>query len=209
MKFYDSIGPNPRLVRVFMQEKGIEIPHVQIDIMGGENRQAEYLKVNPSGQMPALVLDDGTPLAETVAICEYLEAKHPEPPLVGATPEEAAVTRMWVRRVEHKVVDNLGSAFRYGAALGMFKDRMHVIPQAADDFKACAQEGYAWFDGQMADGRDFVAGDRFSLADIVLYSFADFGNSVGQPIEPSNKRVQAWFERVAARPSVEASQNPL
>ena len=207
MKFYNSLGPNPRLVRIFMLEKGIEIPTEEVDIMAGENRQAPYTDKNPSGQLPALELDDGSCLAETVAICEYLEDKHPEPALIGANAEERAKTRMWTRRVEQKITTPLTDGFRFGDGIAMFKDRMRTIPQAADDFKALAQEGLAWLDEQLA-GRDYIAGDKLSLADIVLYSFVDFGTGVGQAIDPALKNLPGWFERIQARDSAEASVHP-
>jgi len=194
MKLYDSIGPNPRVVRMFMAEKGIEIPHEKVDLMGGENRQEAHLKRNPAGQLPALELDDGSFLAEITAICEYLEEKHPQPPLVGTTPEERAETRMWVRRVDLQILEPLANGFRYGEGLSLFKDRIHVIPQASDDLKAIAREKLAWLDGLM-QGRQFIAGDRFTLADITLYSFLDFGATVGQPLDPAAKTLGAWFER--------------
>src|SRR3982074_1386340 len=99
MKLYDSIGPNPRIVRMFMAEKGIEIPKQTVDLRGGENRQPEHLKRNPHGQMPALELDDGNYLSEITAICEYLADKNPKPPMIGGTAEERAECRMWTRRV--------------------------------------------------------------------------------------------------------------
>lgn len=207
MKLYDSLGPNPRLVRMFLLEKGVEIPTEEIDILGGANRRPPYTDKNPAGQMPSLELDDGSVLSETVAICEYLEEKHPEPPLVGATPEERAETRMWIRRIEFAITENLFNGFRFAEGLEMFKDRVHVIPHAADDLKAAAREKLGWLDGQLA-GRDWIAGDRFTLADIVLYCALDFGTGVGQPRDPSLKNVDAWFERVAARPTAEASLHP-
>jgi len=208
MKFYDSLGPNPRLVRMFMLEKGIDVPKVQVDLLGGENRRPPYTDKNPGGQIPSLELDDGTVLAETVAICEYLEELHPKPTLVGTTPQERAITRMWTRRVELWVTEPSANGFRYGEGLAMFKNRMRVIPQASDDLKALAREGVAKLDAQIA-GRPFIAGDRLSLADIVLYGFLDFGTGVGQPIDPEQKNVSAWFARMAARPSAEASLHPV
>ena len=97
MKFYDSVGPNPRIVRMFMAEKGIEMPKQTVDLRKGENREAEHLKRNPHGQMPTLELDNGSYLSEITAICEYLEEKHPAPAMIGATPEERAECRMWTR----------------------------------------------------------------------------------------------------------------
>ena len=209
MKFYNALGPNPRLVRMFLAEKGMEIPdRVEIDILGGENRRAPYTDLNPGAQMPMLVLDDGTPLAETVAICEYLEEIQPEPPLIGATAEERAMTRMWTRRIELNISEPLANGFRYAEGLAMFKDRMHVIPQAADDLKQIAREKLEWLDAQLADGRRFIAGARLSLADLVLYAMLDFAAGVGQPLDPGNKHLGAWFEHVNSRPSASASLHP-
>ena len=207
MKFYDSLGPNPRLVRMFMLEKGITIPAEQVDIMGGANRRAPYTDKNPAGQLPALELDNGLILGETVAICEYLEDKNPNPPLIGRTPEEKAETRMWTRRVEHKIGGPLADGFRFAEGHAMFKDRMRTLPEAAAGLKAIAQDGLTWLDGQLA-GKQWICGSRFTLADIVLYNVLDFGAGVGQPRNPEHKNVSAWFERVGKRPSAEASIHP-
>jgi len=203
MKLYTSVGPNPQVVHMFMAEKGIELSSEKVDIRGGENRQEPYLKVNPSGQCPALELDNGDILAEITAICEYLEDKYPEPPLIGTTPEEKAMTRMWARRIDLGILEPMANGFRYAEGHEMFKDRIHCIPQAADDLKATAQEKLAWLDGLM-EGKQYVAGDRFTMADILLYVFLTFFAKVGQPIDPALKNINAWAERVGARPSVSA-----
>lgn len=203
MKLHTGLGPNPRTVRMFLAEKGITLPLVEVDLMGGENRRAPYTDKNPAGQLPCLELDDGTMLAEVLPICDYLEEKHPQPPLVGTTPEERAVTRMWARRVDLNIVEPMANGFRYSEGLLLFKDRIHTIPQAADDLKAIAREKLAWLDGLMK-GHQFIAGARFTLADIFLFAFLDFGRTVGQPLDPSLTWVNGWFERVAARPSAAA-----
>ncbi len=204
MKFYNSIGPNPRVVKMFMAEKGIEIPFEEVDIMGGANRQADYLKVNPAGQLPALELDNGNVLAEITAICEYLDEKFPDNSLIGSTPEERAETRMWTRRVDLGVCEPLAGGFRYSEGLPMFKDRMRCLPEAADGLKAIAQDKIKWLDG-LLEGKQFLAGDRMTLADILLFAFLDFGTQVGQSLDTSNKNIVAWFERMKARPSAAAS----
>jgi glutathione S-transferase len=203
MKLYNSIGPNPHVVRMFMKEKGITIPFVEIDIMKGDNRREPYLSVNPSGQMPALELDNGSVVAEITAICEYLEEKNPATPLIGATPEERAETRMWTRRVDLNICEPLTSGFRYAEGLPMFKDRMRCLPEAAAGLKAIAQDKITWLDGQL-EGKQFIAGNRLTLADILLFCFLDFGVAVGQPINPANKNVVAWHARMKARPSAAA-----
>ena len=205
MKLYDSIGPNPRVVRMFLAEKGVSIPRETVDLLGGENRRGPHLQRNPSGQMPCLELDDGSFLSEILPICEYLEERHPQPPLVGATPEERAVTRMWLRRIDLNIVEPMANGFRYAEGLPLFKDRIRTIPHAADDLKALAREKLAWLDGLM-DGNEWIAGERFTLADVFLYAFLDFGNTVGQPLDPKLAWLPRWFERVAARPSAEASR---
>ncbi|MBX3487887.1 MAG: glutathione S-transferase family protein [Parvibaculum sp.] len=204
MKFYNSIGPNPRVVKMFMQEKGIELPFVEVDLMAGENRKEPYLAKNPSGQSPALELDDGTVLAEITAICEYLDEKFPGGSLIGTTPEERAETRMWTRRVDLNICEPMANGFRFSEGLPLFQNRMRCLPEAADGLKAIAQDKLAWLDKLMA-GREFLAGKRLTMADILLFGFLDFGAVVGQPINPEFKNVTAWFERMKARPSAVAS----
>ena len=133
MKLYNSLAPNPRLVRLFLLEKGIELPTEEVDILGGENRRVPYVAKNPSGELPSLELDDGTMLAETLAICESLEELNPESVLIGATAAERANTRMWTRRVELGFSAPMIDAFRSAEGAAMFKDRRHLIPQVAPD----------------------------------------------------------------------------
>jgi glutathione S-transferase len=192
---------------MFIAEKRISVPTTPVDIMAGENRGAAYRSRNPFGQLPALELDDGRVIAETTVICEYLEELHPQPPLIGTTPEERAETRMWTRRAVLNVIEPMSNGFRWKEALAMFKDRMRTIPQAADDLKAVAQDGLRLFDAQLA-GRDFIVGSRFTLADVALYSMLDFFALVGQPLDPALANVGAWFRRVGARPSAETSVHP-
>jgi glutathione S-transferase len=120
MKLYQSIGPNPRVVKMFLAEKGVTLPTVDVDLLAGENRSPPYLHVNAAGQTPALELDDGAVLTEIAAICEYLEEKYPAPPLIGATPEERAETRMWTGRVNLKICEPMTNGFRYAEGLPLF-----------------------------------------------------------------------------------------
>jgi glutathione S-transferase len=204
MKIYDSMGPNPRALRMFLLEKGLTIPLASVDLMGAENRRPPYTDRNPGGQLPALELDDGRVIGETVAIFEYLEERHPNPPLIGTTPEERAETRMWQRRVELNITENLYNAFRYAEGLGLFQSRMRVLPEAADGMKAIVRDKLVWLDGLMK-GKQFIAGNRFTIADIILYCALDFGSTVGQPLDPGLANLNAWMTRVAARPSAGAS----
>ena len=204
MRFYNSVGPNPRMVRMFMAEKGFEVAKVEVDLRGGENRREPYLKVNPSGQMPALELDDGTVLAEITAICEYVDEKKKDTPsLIGDTAEERGKTRMWTRRIDLNICEPGANGFRFAEGLKMFQDRVHCIPQAADDLKATARKRLAWLDGLMG-AKPFIAGSKLTMADILLFAFLDFAKGVGQPLDPANKNLTAWFERMKARPSAAA-----
>jgi glutathione S-transferase len=207
MLLYNSFGPNPRATRMFLAEKGIALPMKEVDLLNGENRRPPYTDRNPGGQLPALELDNGACIGETVAIWEYLEEKHPAPALIGATPEERAETRQWQRRVELKITEHLYNGFRFAEGSALFKDRMRILPDAAPGLKQTAQDGLKWLDGLLA-GRDFVAGKRFTIADIILYCALDFGASVGQPIDPALKNLNAWFKRVGQRPSAKSSLHP-
>jgi len=204
MKLYTSVGPNPHVVRMFAAERGIElgkdVATEEIDIVAGDNRKAPFLSKNPGGQSPCLETDSGNFIAEITVICEYLDEQFPGQSLIGSTAEERAITRMWVRRVDLNVCEPLANGFRYSQGLGMFKDRMSVIPEAADGLKAIAQEKISWIDGLMA-GREFVAGDSLTLADILLYCFLAFGEQVGQPLNRENANIAAWYDRMAARPT--------
>jgi len=199
MKLINSIGPNPKVVRMYMAERGISLETLDIDLVAGENRQPDYLSKNPSGTTPALQLDDGSFVAEITVICEYLDDKNGNSDLIGTTAE----ARMWGRRIDLQIMENVANGFRYSEGLAMFKDRLRTIPHAADDLKILAQERLTWLDQQMA-GKQFVCGDRFTLADIMLYCFLEFGVQVGQPLNEANKNISAWYERVAARPSAAA-----
>ncbi len=203
MKLYTSIGPNPRVVKMFMAEKGLDMERVTVDLRGGENRREPYLGVNPAGQTPALELDSGQCVTEILAICEYLEEVQSRPVLIGSTPEERAETRMWTRRADIKVCEPLTNGFRYAEGLALFESRLRCLPEAAPGLKAVAQDGVAWFDAHMQG--PWICGERFTLADIHLYVFLDFGITVGQPLDPKHAKVGAWFERVKARPSAAAS----
>ena len=203
MKLIHSIGPNPHVVRMFIAERGIDIPMEEIDIRAGENRKEPYLETNPAGQSPCLVLDDGSVVTEITAICEYLDEKFPGEKMMGATPEERAQNRRWTRWVDLNIVEPMACGFRYSEGLPMFKDRMRCLPEAAPGLKACAQDKLKFLDEQLAS-RPFVAGDKFSLADVLLFCFQAFGNAVGQPVDPALKNYAAWFAKVGERPSAKA-----
>lgn len=203
MKLINSVGPNPHVVRMFMAERGIEIPLEDLDIQKGLNRQEPYLKTNPAGQTPCLVLDDGSVVTEITAICEYLDEKFPGDRLMGDTPEARAQNRRWTRWVDLNIVEPMGTGFRSSEGLPMFKDRMRCLPEAADGLKACVQDKIQFLDARLVN-QPYVAGDEFGLADILLFCFQAFGNVVGQPVNPEFKNYAAWFAKVGERPSAKA-----
>ena len=203
MKLYNSIGPNPHVVRMFIAELGLNLEMVEIDLMAGENRQEAHLKRNPSGQMPALELDDGQCLAEITVICEYLDEINGYSDLIGKTPEDRAETKMWVRRIDLQIIEPLTNGFRYSEGYELFKERLHLIPQAADDLKAIAQERLKWLDGQL-EGKQYICGDRLTLADIMLYCFLNFGATVGQVINEENKNIAALYSMLDGLDSASA-----
>lgn len=207
MKLYQSMGPNPRVVMMMIAEKGISLPRAVIDIMAGENRQAAFLKINPYGQIPALALDDGSVVVEWIAICEYLEEQFPETPMIGSNPAERAAVRALVHRIDQDVLTPMTIGFRGAEGMPIFKDRLRCLPEAAEGMKASAADGMRVMEHILGDDH-YLAGSRFSLADIVLFSFAEFGSFVGQPIPDDLTALKAWHARVAARPSAAISANP-
>ncbi len=203
MKFYNSVGPNPRMVRMFMAERGAVAKLVKVDTRGGENLREPYLKKNPAGLMPTLELDDGTCLSEITAICEYVDETTPGLSLIGATPVERAETRMLVRRVDLNIVEPMLNGFRWSKGLSYFEGRMRCIPEAAEPLKQTARDKLAWVDG-LIKGRTFLCGDRFSMADIFLFAFLDFGFKIDQPFDPELSTIPTWYATMAARPSAKA-----
>ena len=203
MKLYNSIGPNPHVVRMFVQELGVELETVEVDLMAGENRQEDHLTRNPSGQMPTLELDNGDFISEITVICDYLDELQGYTDLMGKTSEARAETRMWTRRIDLQIVEPLTNGFRFSEGHDFFKDRLRLIPQAADDLKTLAQERITWLDGQIKD-KQFICGDRFSLADIMFYCFLNFGTTVGQPLNEENKNVVNLYNKIHSRPSASA-----
>ena len=207
MKVLNSFGPNPRMLRMFLLEKNITIDFIEHDLMAAENRKEAYLRKNPGGQLPALELDNGEVISETVVICDYLEELYPNPALIGTTVEERAETRMWNRRIEQKITENIYAGFRFAEGLQLFENRMRCMPEAADGLKANGQDGLAWLDKQMQD-KEFICGNRFTIADLVLYCCTDFSSGVGQAINAKLENVKSWFSRIEGRSSAIGSLHP-
>lgn len=207
MLLYHGARPNPRAVRMFIAEKGIAIPMRDLDIDGGENRQADFVARNPSGQVPVLELDDGVWLAESGAIFQYLEEIYSDPALIGITPQERAETRMWQRRIERRITEPLYAAFHYGKGLPMYQKRMVVLPECVPALVTLMQDGMHWLDSLLA-GQTTVVPYRFTVADIVLYAALDFGSGVDLTIPENLRDLHRWFAAVSRRPSAESSLHP-
>ena len=204
MKLLNSFGPNPRMVRMFLLEKNINLPVENLDILTGENRKSAYLEKNPVGQTPSLELDDGRVIAETVPICEYLEELHPTPALIGSTALERAEARVALRRIELNACEYLYNAFRFGPGLAMFQDRVRCLPDAAEGLQAKGADGLKMADSFLK-GKSFLCGNRLTIGDLVLYCCVDFRASTGLTVDPTLTHLHAWLERINSRPSASAS----
>lgn len=203
MKLYGAPmpAPNPRRVRVFLAEKGIDLPETPVDLMKREHKSPEHRARNSLGQVPTLELDDGRTISETVAICRYFEEIHPEPPLFGATPFDKANVDMWIRRIEFQLMTPVGNFWRHAhprtaALLTQYKD-------FGESNKAAYSAAQKWLDGELAD-RPFIAGDSYSMADICAQSTVDFAEWIGLPLDAERCHLKAWRDRVSARPSAKA-----
>ena len=199
MKLHESPSPNARRVAVFMAEKGIDCERVSVDIRAGENIQTEYLSKNPAGRVPVLELDDGSYISESIAICRYLEAIAPEPNLFGLDAMEIANVEMWQRRVELNLFLEIAGAFRN--ITGFFKDRETCVEEWG---KVCAEkapQALTMFDDQLS-GNQYLAGDRFTVADITLAITLDFAEMVKVAPLPELDHITRWRANVSARDSL-------
>jgi len=196
-------APNPRRVRIFIAEKGIDLPETQVQMRKREHKSEEHLARNSLGQLPTLVLDDGTAISESISICRYLETLHPEPPMFGRTAVEQATVDMWIRRIE----------FQLMTPVGMFWRHAHPLTAALltqfNDFGESNRDLYArscrWLDRELAAGGPFVAGDAYSMADIAALTTIDFATFTGLEMPQEATALRAWHERVSARPSASAN----
>jgi len=206
MKIYDRpSAPNPRRLRIFIAEKGLKIPYETME--GGRNRQPEFLAKNPAGSLPVLELDDGTCIAESVAICRYLERLNPEPNLMGRDAREEAIIDMWSRRIELNLFGPVGRAFFHteprfaGLPIKQF-------PEYGASQRDLTQMQLAWLDAQLK-GKEFIAVSRFTIADIHGLVAIDFGMQAGIKLAPELKEVSRWHSAIASRPSAKASVRGL
>lgn len=195
-------APSPRRVRVFLAEKGIDVPRRQIDFSKLEQFSDAFTALNPMQRVPVLILDDGVPLAETMAICRYFEALHPEPNLFGRDAREIGMTEMWNRRVELNLYGAVSSAFRH-LSPGMAVSEKPQIAEWGEVNKAKALAFLGVLDRELAT-RSYVAGDRFTVADITTMVTVDFMRAPKIELPADMKNVHRWHAEVAARPSAKA-----
>ncbi len=202
MKLYDGgRAPNPRRVQIFMAEKGLDIERVQVDIAKLEQKSPEFTKINPLQRLPVLELDDGTIIAETVAICRYLEELHPEPPLMGVDAKDRAIVEMWQRRVEFGFLMPVGFAFRHQHPGAATLEQPQVV-EWAEINRPKAREFMEFLDSELAT-RPYIAGERFTIADISAYVAYRFLKPGRIPLPEDLANLQRWYGEVSARPSVQ------
>jgi glutathione S-transferase len=203
MKLYDSkMAPNPRRTRIFLAEKGISVPTEQVDMMKMEHRTPEYTAINPLQRMPALVLDDGTVITESLAICRYFEVLQPEPPLFGVGAKESALVEMWSRRVENNFFATVAAVFRH-LHPAMKELEVPQVPAWAEANRPRVTAFLELLDGELAK-REFIAGDRFSVADITALCTVDFMKPARLTVPDGAANVKRWHAAVSARPSAKA-----
>lgn len=203
MKLYgeDNPAPNPRRVRIFLAEKGVEVDHERVPMRERAHKAPAFLARNPLGQLPVLELDDGSHLSESVSICRYLDEVSPGPSLFGETARERAEIDMWIRRIELQLMNPIGQVWRHthpltAALLTQYRD-------FGESNRPRIAQVYAWLDEELAE-RPFIAGDRYSMADIIALTTIDFGLFIGVEIPAAASAVREWHARVAARPSARA-----
>lgn len=202
MKLYNStMSPSARRVRVFLAEKGLDPDTVNLDLQKDEARSPEYLEINSLGAVPALVLDDGAVITESVAVCRYLDALHPAPPLFGTDARAAARVEMWIRRLELEIMRPLADVAQH--TIPFFATRLTQNPGYAAEQRESMAARWRWLDGALAD-RPWVAGDTFTMADIV--GLSAYGVAQLMEVEPDRGlgHLWRWIDRVSARPSAAA-----
>lgn len=206
MKFYDcSTAPSPRRVRIFLAEKGVNIPTVQVDLAGGEQLSESFRSINPDCTVPVLELDDGRRLSDVFAICQYLEFVYPDPPLMGRDPVETATVTQWNNKIEWQFLAPLADAFR-NRAKGLQNralpgpENYEQIPQLVERGRLRAQHFMSRLDAMLA-GQPFVAGDAFSIADITAGVAVDFTAWSKTPVSEDLANLRRWHRDLAARQS--------
>ena len=199
MKLYDGQAPNPWRVRVFLAEKSAQVPMEAMQVLDGSTRTEAFRKINSLGELPVLELDDGRILTESVAICRYLESKFPDPPLMGRDDFELAHIEMWSRRMELQLVAPLANVGLH--TMPFFDGKIEQMPDYAESQRRAAAKKWAWLNQEMSDGRPFVTGDHFTLADITGMMAVKITDIVNEPVPSELSYAKAWEQRVRVRPS--------
>ena len=196
-----SAGMHPRRVRIFMAEKGLSIERREVDAAAGANAKPDFLRLNPLGKLPVLELDDGSTVAESLAICRYLEALNPEPSLMGLTPQTAAHIEMWTLRMDHELSQPIALAFVHSS--DFYRGRVEQVSEVSSWARGRALKTMSWLDGELA-GRSHIAGEDYTLADIVAQCACVLGKAVGLRIPAEMTHLSRWFAQVSARPTARA-----
>jgi len=196
-----SAGMHPRRVRIFMAEKGLAIERREVDAAGGANATPEFLRLNLLGTLPVLELDDGSAISESLAICRYLESLNPDPPLMGRTPRQVAHIEMWTLRIDNELSRPIAQAFLHSSSF--YRERIEQVPQIATWSRDRALKTMAWLDHELA-GRTHIAGEDYSLADIVAQCACVLGKATGVRIPAEMPHLSRWFAQVTARPTARA-----
>lgn len=202
MKLYDlKAGMNPRRVRIFLAEKKISLPTVDVDMLAGDNRTPAFLGINPLGKLPVLELDDGSHLSESIAICRYLEEMHPEPNLFGSTAKERALIEMWTRRIELELAKPMSDQFVHLSPF--YANRVQQVAQIGEAARVQVAETLAWLDRELAN-RPFIAAERYTIADIAAQCAVVLGKNTGMPLSPHFQNLARWWAGVSTRPTARA-----
>lgn len=194
-------GMHPRRVRIFLAEKGVAIERREVDAAAGANATPGFQKLNPLGKLPVLELDDGSTITVSLAICRYLESVHPEPPLMGRSPREAAQIDMWTLRMEYELSRPIAEVFLHTSAF--YRSRVEQVPEVADWARGRALQTMAWLDRELAD-RAHIAGADYTMADIVAQCALVLGKAVGLRVPAEMPNLARWFAAVSARPTARA-----
>jgi len=203
MKLYGEANPapNPRRVRIFAAEKGLDLPEIRVALRQGEHKSPEHKARNSLGQVPVLELDDGETISESVAICRYLEALHPTPPMFGTCALSQARTDMWVRRIEFQLMVPVGMYWRHAHPLTA--SLLTQNREFGESNRPIASRAMTWLDRELGD-REWIAGDVYGMADIVALTTIDFAGFIGLDVPDEAERLKAWRARASARPSASA-----
>jgi len=193
-------APNPRRVRIFAAEKGIALPEVMLSLVEREHKSADHLGRNSLGQVPVLELEDGTTISETIAICRYIDELHPDPPLFGGTAKERAIVDMWTRRIDIQIGEPTKMFWRHAHPATAALIEQHNV--FGESNRAVLERAMQWLDTELADGRSFLTGESFTIADIAALTVIDFAALIGlDPMAGNKPAVTDWHARISLRPS--------